>query len=330
MTINIQVLLADGCSAASVAACLEGFECANILQNMRHHAQEQAPPAHPLFQVHTTALSKNTVTCTGGMSLHPQLQLGEAPRPDLLIVPGFMFHILPVLPRLQAASPLLQTYYAEGTHLAAMCTGAFVLAEAGLLDGRMATTHWFFSEIFAQRYPKVALQSDRVVTDDGNIQCSGGATGGNDLLLYLLRKYGSAELANECAKKLLVDTRERSQNPYMSFQAPRQHEDQLVHKVQDWVEQHLAERMTLERIAREYNTSVRQLIRRFKAATQMPPGTYIQNLRLERAKEQLECSDQQIDKIAYKVGYEDSNAFRRVFGERIGLSPSAYRKRFRR
>jgi len=216
----------------------------------------------------------------------------------------------------------------QGCYIASMCTGAFVTAQAGLLDGRCATTHWAFGEQFAQRFPKVKLQIERTVTDDGQILCSGGSTSGSDLLLHLIRKFASPQLAAECAKKLLVDVAARSQTPYACTTFKKNHTDAEILKIQIWLEQRIADNILMEDVADAFGLSMRNLIRRFKEATEQTPIQYLQNLRIEKAKLLLESSQQAFEQITLQVGYEDGSSFGRLLKERGGLAPSAYRKRF--
>lgn len=326
---NVIVLMADQCSSTSVAATLEFFETANVL----HHYAQKKSTRDPrrdttLFNVETASMDGGAVVCTGGLRLSPHKALEDVRKPQLIVVPGFMFNILGVLPGLQRMIQWLQTQHRQGCYIASMCTGAFVTAEAGLLDGRSATTHWAFSEQFAKRFPKVKLQAERTVTDDGQLMCSGGSTSGSDLLLHLIRKFASPQLAAECAKKLLVDVSVRSQTPYSSTTFKKNHTDAGILKIQIWLERRIADNILMEQVAEEFGLSMRNFIRRFKEATDQTPIQYLQNLRIERAKLLLESSQQSFDQITLQVGYEDGNSFRRLFKERVGLSPSDYRKRF--
>lgn len=326
---NVTVLMADQCSSTSVAATLEFFETANVLhrqvgtKNARRDENDTA-----LFKVEMASIDGRGVTCTGGLQLTPDKAFADVHNPQLIIVPGFMFNVLGVLPALGGMIQWLQKQHQQGCYIASMCTGAFVIAQAGLLDGRCATTHWVFSEQFARRFPRVKLQTERTVTDDGQIMCSGGSTSGSDLLLHLIRKFASPQLAAECAKKLLVDISQRSQTPYASTTFKKNHTDADILKIQIWLENRIASTITMEQVADEFGLSMRNFIRRFKAATQQTPILYLQNLRIEKAKHLLESSQVAFDQITLQVGYEDGNSFRRLFKQRVGLVPSAYRKRF--
>lgn len=326
---NITLLMADQCSSTSVAAALEFFETANVLQHYSRskQAREQDGGA-PLFRLHTASMDGQPVACTGGLRLTPDMAVAQLPQSGLIVVPGFMFNILGVLPQLSGMIDWLRQQHQQGSYIASLCTGAFVTAQAGLLDGRSATTHWAFSEQFARRFPQVRLHPERTVTDDGQLLCSGGSTSSSDLLLYLIRKFASPQLAAECAKKLLVDAVARSQTPYASTTFKKNHTDAEILKVQIWLENHLSSPILLEQVAEGFGLSLRNLIRRFKDATEQTPMQYLQELRIEKAKLLLESSQAAFDQITLQVGYEDGNSFRRLFKQRVGLAPSAYRKRF--
>ncbi|QLC73167.1 helix-turn-helix domain-containing protein [Pseudomonas sp. LPB0260] len=323
---KVTVLMADRCSATSVSAALEFLECANVLHGLA--AGAGAEPGRQPFAVQSASIDGAPVTCTGGLRLTPSRALAEVEQTDLIIVPGFMFNILSVLPGMAPVSAWLQHHHRQGAYIASMCTGSFVTAQAGLLDGRRATTHWIFSEQFARHFPKVQLQAERSVTDDGLMLCSAGSTTGSDLLLHIIRRFASPQLAAECSKKMLVDSAERLQTPYMSPHFDKTHQDVEILKIQIWLEKRLGQPIVLEQLADQFALSLRNMIRRFKEATGQTPGQYLQNLRIERAKHLLEAGAENFDRITQQVGYEDASSFRRLFKERVGISPGAYRRRF--
>lgn len=329
---KITILMADQCSSTSVAATLEFFEVANVLhqfaQNKTPGRTQNDEGALAPFEVETASINGQSVSCTGGLQLMPDRSLDEIDDTQLIIVPGFMFNILGVLPSLSKMMDWLQLQHQQGRYIASMCTGAFVLAKAGLLDGRSATTHWVFCEQFSRQFPQVNLEPERTVTDDGLLMCSGGSTSCSDLLLHLIRKFSSPQLAAECAKKLLVDISVRSQSPYASTTFKKNHTDADILRIQIWLEKHLAENILMDKVVDEFGLSMRNFIRRFKDATSQTPIQYLQNLRIEKAKHLLESSQLAFDQITLKAGYEDDNSFRRLFKDKVGLTPSAYRKRF--
>lgn len=326
---KVTILMADMCSATSVAATLEFFECANVLYQYaegRHLAGRLPKPN--LFEVETASIDGLPVYCTGKLELKPHKALHDIDQTGLIIVPGFMFSILSVLPKLTPMVDWLKQQHDNGSYIASICTGAFVVAKTGLLDGKSATTHWLFSEQFSRSFPQVKLHIERTVTEEGQIMCSGGSTSSSDLLLHLIRKFTSPQLAAECAKKLLVDITPRTQTPYSCTTFKKNHTDADILKIQIWLENNLSNNVNMEGLVKEFALSMRNFIRRFKDATAQTPVQYLQNLRIEKAKHLLESSKQSFEAITQQVGYEDGNSFRRLFKERVGLSPMAYRKRF--
>lgn len=214
---KVTILMADQCSSTSIAATTEFFKTANFLHHYAENKGDHNSLSNPaLFDVETASIDGEMVLCTGGLKLTPDKSLTEVSDTQLIIVPAFMFNISGVLPMLSDMIQWLQLQHQKGCYIANLCTGAFVTAQAGLLDGRFATTHWAFSEQFSRRFPLVKLQTERTVTDDGLVMCSGGSTSSSDLLIHLIRKFASPQLAAECAKKLLVDISARSQTPFSS------------------------------------------------------------------------------------------------------------------
>jgi len=321
---KITVIMADECSATSVTGAVDVLCFADLLHRYRTGGKE------PLFQIETASLDGAPVTCFGGMSLTPQKGLDDIASTDLVLVPGFLPNILTALDGIAGLYPWLRHHHEQGAWISSICTGSFVLAEAGLLDGREATTHWLYADPFRARYPQVMLLEDRIMTEDGHVLCSGGSSAGNDLLLHLIGKFGGEELLHDCSKKLLLDSGARDQAPYISCSFPINHGDHDIRNVQVWLEENSETGLTIDAIAGKFGFGIRNFKRRFKAATAMNPVNYIQSLRIEKAKTLLETTRKSMEEITCEVGYEDSNSFRRLFKHHTGISPGAFRKKFYR
>jgi len=319
---HVTVLMAPMCSSTSVSATLEVLESANILQAYRSESRES------IFSITTASLDGRPVSCSGGLSLAPQKPLSSVKETDLIIVPGFLFNILQALPNLVGFNAWLAQQYEKGATIAAMCTGAFLAAEAGVLNHKQATTHWYFADAFRQRYPQVKLQENNIITEDDRVICSGGASAGSDLLLHLIRRYASKELAAECSKKLLIDPSRCDQSPYVMQSFVKNHHDEKVRAVQEWLNEHYSSPIAINNLAEQFGFGQRNFKRRFKEATEQNPVQYLQNLRIEKAKYLLETSKISVKSLTYEVGYEDSNSFCRLFKDRVGITPGAYRKKF--
>ena len=203
-----------------------------------------------------------------------------------------------------------------------------MLAESGLLDGRTATTHWFFADLFRRRYPKVHLYPNRLIIDEGNVITSGAATSFLDLVLYLIELYCGREAAILTAKVLLIEMGRNTQLPYTIFSTQKMHADQQILQAQEFIEGNLQRELTTELLAERAGMSLRNFDRRFRAAVGEAPFSYLQKLRIEKAKRLLETTNDSVAEITLKVGYEDDRSFRRLFRALTELSPKLYRRRY--
>ena len=315
---HVTLLLADQCSAASATMALEVLSAANLFADT---------PGAP-FEVVIASLDGGDVAAWGGQTLRVDLSAVEIPRTDLVLIPGFLFTLKDALPTFSAYGPWLRQQHAQGAVVASMCTAAFMLAETGLLEGVRATTHWAFADLFRRRYAEVCLEETQILCEDNRVITCGGASASMDLLLHLVRRFASLELAQKCSKYLLVDAVRSEQSVYVMWSLPKNHGDGDILRVQHWLEDHFEQPLLIDDVARQFGFGVRNFKRRFKEATGYTPITYLQTLRLEKAKQLLESTRMTLDSITYAVGYEDGNSFRRLFRQRVGLLPAAYRKKF--
>ncbi|WP_038378725.1 GlxA family transcriptional regulator, partial [Bradyrhizobium elkanii] len=212
--------------------------------------------------------------------------------------------------------------------LASYCTGSFILAEAGLLDGRVATTHWAKGRTFAMRYPAVDLRVAEILTEQNRIVCSGAVTTSLNLALRLVEKFAGADVAAETGKLMLIDSNRISQASYVSRTSDTQHSDALVARAQSLMEKSLQRGFSLARLARDLSVSERTLNRRFKLAVGEAPLQYLQALRVDVAKRLIETTRLKLDAVSGRVGYNDLSTFRRLFKRETGLSPREYQRRF--
>jgi transcriptional regulator GlxA family with amidase domain len=247
---------------------------------------------------------------------------------DLIYVPGFLGDLQQVLDNQRKNIAWLKKQYAQGTKLAAACNGNFILAETGLLKKKKATTHWSLINEFRSRYPDAQLQPEKILIDEGDIISGAGTTACLNLALYLVHRFGSAELAMISSKVFLVDSGRRIQKPYETYTVPKQHGDEIIVKTQEWVEKNFKEPVTLEGMTEVSHLGKRTLIRRFKKATGDTPLVYLQKLRIENAKRLLEGTGNTFNEITWQVGYEDVSSFQRLFKSQTGLSPKEYRSKF--
>jgi transcriptional regulator GlxA family with amidase domain len=231
----------------------------------------------------------------------------------------------------QAAAPWLEwlkKQHSTGVILSSVCAGAFLLAETGLLSKRKATTHWGYVEDFKQRFPDVALDVDRIIIEEGDIVTAGGAMAWTDLGLRMVDRFLGSQVMNETARMLLIDPSRREQCYYSAFSPNLTHGDTAILKVQHWLQQTDAQDIDLSTLANCAGLEERTFLRRFHKATGMTSTEYCQRLRIGEAKDCLQFSSSPVEQIAWKVGYSDASAFRKIFKRIVGLTPSEYRRRF--
>lgn len=320
---RISVLAYDRCLAAEVFGLADVLLFANRLAGLRR-SQQAAP-----FEVSVIGAREGAVTAAGGVSL------GVSPAPaacDLLVVPAFEVvsaaELDEALSKLGPEVSLIRRAAARGA-VAAICGGAFLLGEAGVLDGRRATTAWAFAGELARRYPAADVLSDALLVRDGSVTTSGAFSAAHDLALALVRERLGEGAARTLAKVTLLDAGRTSQAPYLD---PRLHvraRNGFSQSASRWLSQRLAEPYSLERLAQALNVSSRTLLRRFKAQTGRTPLDHLQDLRIGRAKQLLEASDLRLGEVAREVGYLDLATFTRLFARKAQITPAAYRRRFR-
>jgi len=212
--------------------------------------------------------------------------------------------------------------------VASVCTGAFFLAEAGLLHGRRATTNPIYADALRAAYRDVEVVPEERLTDEGRVLCAGSTTAFLDLAIYLIDRFAGHEAAVFTAKSLCMDKNHRSQLPYFQYVAPKDHGDDAVLGLQAWMETHFDAPLAMTELACRGAMSLRTFGRRFRAATGMSPIDYMHRVRTEAAKRLLETSSLSVDEITSRVGYEDARSFSRLFQTLVGVYPREYRTRF--
>jgi transcriptional regulator GlxA family with amidase domain len=286
------------------------------------------PDAGEIFDVHLVGLDDRPIACRDGVVMHPHVVAADLDPPDLVVVPGLDDDLEPSFMRNRTWVPWIAKWHAAGSRVATSCTGAFLAADAGVLDGKEATTHWIAADAFRRRFPRVLLKPERMLVDAGDVISSGGATTFLTLVIYLTERYGSHDRAVLAAKVMLVDGERRNQLPYVAFGPSRDHGDQLVHQVQSFMEAHLAAGVSVDVLAAYASVSIRTLNRRFRMATGETPRGYLQRIRIEAAKQLLETTADPVDHLRARVGYGDPTAFRRAFTRATGLGPRQYRQKY--
>ncbi len=325
MTIKVGVLALEGCVALSVYGPADLFSTANkITQQLGRNTQQ--------YETRIVSLSKDNVVSASGHEL-----IGET-RPlirsefDVLVLPGIgaesTENLDAALSSYNGIQDKLVSFVQSGGTIAAACTGTFILARAGLLDGRRATTTWWMANHFRSEFPLVDLAEDDLLVDEGQVITSAAGASSLDLALHLIERYSGANVARLCAKYLVVDGGRKSQRLY-AVPKHSKTRDPLIEKADRWIRSRQGVDIRVEELARHLGVGTRTMLRKFRAASGVTPQAYIQRVRLDVAKPLLEDSDASVAQIAAEVGFSDENAFRKAFARRTGLSPTQYRKQFK-
>lgn len=269
--------------------------------------------------------AKRDVVCANGLVVRADRTLANAGPADVIVVPALDPDIVARIAQNKAVVPWLRREYARGADVASACTGAFLLGEAGLLDGRTATTHWAFQSLLAQRHPAVRLAPQAVLCDQGRVITAGGATSFINLALLLVERLLGPDVAWAASKFFLIDPNKSPQGAYAAFSSQKDHGDAQILRAQEMIERDVGG--SVDTLARKVALSPRTFSRRFVDATGNTARDYIQRVRVEAAKRALERGDA-VGTVAERVGYGDATAFRKLFSRLAGITPAEYRARY--
>ncbi|MBV8674137.1 MAG: helix-turn-helix domain-containing protein [Acidobacteriaceae bacterium] len=319
----ITILLLDQMFSSTAIGPMEVFRHAGSLWNLLTGTQ-----LTPHFQVTTASPDGRPVDCDGGIQIQPNVALKEVGKTDLIFVPTTGLSVDDVLERNAPIVPWLKRRSTRGVAVASVCSGVGLVAAAGLLDGKRATTHWGLAERFREKYPLVKWMPELMVTEDHGFYCGGGVNASLDLSIYLVEKFCGHEIAMQTAKALLIETPRAWQSGFAIVPLKTDHTDDSISSAQEWMHRNFSRNFSLEEPARRVGMSVRNFVRRFKQATGDSPLIYLQKLRIAAAKRMLENNHRSMQEISEAVGYQDIAFFRALFHRHTGVCPSVYRDRF--
>ncbi len=282
----------------------------------------------PLLNVQLVGLSKETSQRNRMFTISPDVLISDLKRTDLIIIPAIHGDPKDVVEQNKEFIPWIINQYKSGSEVASFCIGSFFLAQTGLLNGKPATTHWGYANEFRTMFPEVTVLDEKIMTEKEGIYTSGGAYSYLNLVLYLIEKYFGREISVIIAKSFMIDIDKTSQSPFIIFKGQKSHDDEAVKKAQEFIETNYQDKLTVDQIASMIALSRRNFERRFKKATANTVLEYIQRVKIEAAKVNLESSRQNVNEIMSKVGYSDPKAFRVTFKKITGLSPIEYRNKY--
>jgi transcriptional regulator GlxA family with amidase domain len=281
-----------------------------------------------LFKIQLAGISKKVDFYDGLFSITPHVNIATVKKTDLIIIPSLNHNYEKAMKGNRLLITWIQKQYKNGAEIASICTGAFLLASSGLLDGKTCSTHWSAADHFRAMFPKVNLQADRLITDENGLYTNGGAYSFLNLILYLVEKYFDRETAIFCSKVFQIEMDRQSQSAFTIFTGQKVHGDEMVKKAQLYIESKVDEKISVDYLSSKFAVGRRSFDRRFVKATGNTPIEYSQRVKIESAKKAFENSRKTINEVMYEVGYSDVKAFREVFRKITGMSPLEYRARY--
>lgn len=317
---QVSILAIEGVFASTLMQAKDFFHMASL-----RFGKLQGKGLTPAFQTRLVSPDGLPVESFSDVRIPVDGPLDDA---QIIILPTFWGDFDTLRSRYPQVCDWLRERHAAGSVICGEASGVFWMAQAGLLDGKEATTYWRFFREFTERFPKVLLNQDKHLSDADNLYCAGGVTSACDLYIYLIERFCGAGIAQAVSRDILYEV-QRSYTPgRIGFGGQKLHHDMTILQIQQWLEDHFADKFRFEDVAREHGMSIRNFMRRFQAATGDKPLHYLQRLRIETAKGLLSATRKSIKTISYEVGYDDASFFARLFRQHTQLSPNQYRRQY--
>lgn len=321
---HLTIIVPDGQSNLSTIASIVGSY--EIFTRANGYWKETS--GRELFKIELAGISKKEEVYEGLFTVKPQIHVSDITRTHLIMIPSLVRDYQKAVKGNQLLIDWVAQQYKNGAEIASMCTGAFMLASSGLLDGKTCSTHWSAADTFRSMFPKVDLQADKLITDENGIYTNGGAYSFLNLVVYLVEKYYDRQTAIYCSKIFQIEMDRQSQSAFVIFKGQKLHGDEMVKEAQSYLESNLDKKISVEHLASRFAVGRRHFDRRFIKATGNTPLEYLQRVKIESAKKALETSRKAINEVMYEVGYSDVKAFREVFRKITGMSPLEYRNKY--
>jgi transcriptional regulator GlxA family with amidase domain len=316
---HVTIIAVPKALGSTVTIPLEMLSAANDIARSKRQSEKQV----------TIELASGTdskeLTLSGGLHIQCHKRLRDIAHSDLVFVPGVWGNPRASLPKLQAMQHWLKVQYESGSTLCSIVTGSFFLADAGLLNGKSATTHWRFFDEFEKQFPQVKLQRKRFITSDNNLFCTGSVNAVRDIMLHFVEQLYGESIAREIARQFTHEIKRSYESLLLKEDQQRSHHDEQIIKVQEWLAQNYQTEIVISEVAKKFQLSVRSLSRRFKLATNSSALQYLQNLRVDHAKELLKQSNLTVSEVADFVGYQDASHFTSLFKKNTAVTPNEYR-----
>ncbi|MCF2489324.1 helix-turn-helix domain-containing protein [Dyadobacter sp. CY347] len=318
---KITILVPDGeNNLSSIVGAYKIFKRANVYYKELHNRE--------LYQIQLAGLSSQVDFHDGLFSVRPHVHISAVSKTNLIIIPSLNHQFQQAVEKNGALIQWMKEQYRGGAEIASICTGAFLLASSGLINGKSCSTHWAFAETFRTRFPQVNVQVDRLITDENGIYTNGGAYSFLNLIIYLVEKYFDRQTAIFCSKVFQIDIDREAQSSFIIFAGQKSHDDDVVRQAQAYIEEHVENKISVTELASRFAVGRRNFDRRFIKATGNTPTEYAQRVKMEAAKKSFETNSKNIKEVMYETGYSDMKAFREVFRKITGVSPLEYRSKY--
>lgn len=280
----------------------------------------------PWYEFAVCSAERGSLRAAGGIRISAPHSLRLLDRADTIVIPGWRDAHEPPPPALVRK---IRAAYDRGARLCSICSGVFVLAAAGVLDGKSATTHWRYADMLAQRYPQIRVEPNALYVDEGQVLTSAGSAAGLDMLLHLVRRDYGPKVANQVARRLVIPPhRDGDQAQYVPRPVAPEDSGRLS-RLLDWIRAHLAEAHSIDSLSKRASMSPRTLLRRFKETTGVAPNEWIVRERVAAAREMLESGRVALAHVSQRTGFGSDESFRRHFRLLVGVPPATYRRRFK-
>ncbi len=327
---HISIIVPDSQSTLSTIACIVGaYEIFTSANGYRKKSDSYRMDKKELFTIELAGISESEEINGGLFTVKPQVNISAITKTNLIIIPSTLIRSnKDAVKGNQLLIDWIEQQYKNGAEIASMCSGAFLLASSGLLDGKSCSTHWAHADNFRAMFPKVNLQADQLITDENGIYTNGGAYSFLNLVIYLVEKYYDRQTAIYCSKIFQIELDRNSQSAFTIFTGQKLHGDEMVKEAQSYIESKVDEKISVEDLSSKFAVGRRNFDRRFIKATGNTPVEYSQRVKIESAKKAFETTRKTINEVMYEVGYSDVKAFREVFRKITGMSPLEYRSKY--
>jgi len=307
----------------SITIPMEMLNAADLIARINH-------PKTSKLKLQIASLDETNIQLNAGLEILCKNKLKDIARSDIIILPAMWGSPRGVIKKYPEFLEWLCKISLNDPIICAVGTGSFFLAEAGLLDHKIATTHWYYFNQFEKLYPKVQLKRERFITKSGNIYCTGSVNSVRDVMLHIIEQHYSEQVANQVSSHFTHELKLSYESSFLNIAGQNFHDDEVIIDIQEWMHQHFNADINMLEVSKIFELSQRSLNRRFKLATGLSPVQYLQEIRLEKAKELLKTSNLAIAEVAYTVGYPDSAYFSVLFKRIVSLSPGEYRRLVRK